>query len=261
MATLSPFCIPYFFRVLARRQVRSRSSLRHRSNVVMWPHNLFYTGEQNKDELEPSEASRSPLDLAISAVWAHQLLHLREEWPGVWWEPDCTGERRKGGREPHLLQEDERARAASAAQSCQALAWVEQPASQWLSCCLQKSVSILDVLDAFFTYKTQSQATGNTCGINTRWNGSIVQRLPALFMLGNCWKCFTTSSFSLNCKGKQHICMHKEEKEKSWDTCVSGRFYKTFIKAGSPTVRIPLLSLHPAVPQSAAPSKTTATLA
>lgn len=63
--------------------------------------------------------------------------------------------------------------------------------------------------------------------------------------------------------------MHKEEKEKSRDTCVSGRFYKTLIKAWSPTAQIPLLSFHSAVLQTTTalqnrdttPSKTTATLA
>lgn len=75
------------------------------------------------------------------------------------------GRKEKGGREPRLLQKDERARAAGTAQSCRTLAWVEQPASQWLSCGLQKSVSILAILDAFFTYEAQSEATENTCGI------------------------------------------------------------------------------------------------
>lgn len=129
-------------------------------------------------------------------------------------------------------------------------------------------MSILAILDAFCTYKAQSEAIGNMCGINTRWTGSVVQRLSALFMLGNYWKCFTTSSSSLNHKDKQSVLMHKEEKEKSWDTCVSGRFYKVLIKAGPPTAWILPLSLQPAMPQSTmasqnrdtALSKTKATL-
>ena len=50
-----------------------------------------------------------------------------------------------------------------------------------------------------------------------------------------CWGTAGSASqlvASLKLQGKQCICMHKEEKEKSRDTCVSGRFYKTLIKAG-----------------------------
>lgn len=46
-----------------------------------------------------------------------------------------------------------------------------------------------------------------------------------LFKSGNSWKCSTTRSFSLNCKGKQHICMNKERKEKAGGTCMRDRFY------------------------------------
>lgn len=120
------------------------------------------------------------------------------------------GERRKGGQRATLA-----AGQVSESHICQAPAWVEQPASQWLSCCLQKLMSILAMLDAFCTYKAQSEATGNICRINTRGTASVVQRLSALFMLGNCWKYFTTSSSSINHKDKQSIFMHKEEKEKS----------------------------------------------
>lgn len=78
------------------------------------------------------------------------------------------GREEKGDGEPPLLQKDKRVRAAGAAQSCRSLAWVEQTATQQLSCCFHRSVSVLAILDAFFTYKAQTEATGNTRGIKTR---------------------------------------------------------------------------------------------
>lgn len=59
--------------------------------------------------------------------------------------------------------------------------WPQQPASQVLSRCLQKSGFISVTPDAFFTHDAQPEATGNTTGINTRQNGSVAQRLATLF--------------------------------------------------------------------------------
>lgn len=108
MATLSPFCIPYFFRVLARRQVRSRSSLRHRNNIVMRQHSPFFAGEQKKDELGPSEASRSPCGPCRLSSIGHAsfcILKKGDLGCGESQNASAIGERRKGGWRDTLAAE------------------------------------------------------------------------------------------------------------------------------------------------------------
>lgn len=78
-------------------------------------------------------------------------------------------ERRKKGRVALAAEGQERELQALS----RAVLWPQKPARQVLSCTnqnsvIQKSGFIPATPDAFFTHEAQSEATGNTSGINRR---------------------------------------------------------------------------------------------
>lgn len=74
---------------------------RHRSNIVRWLHR---TKKKKRMDLNQTRHYDS---LWTSSPWqynAHQFLHLKEEQPRVWSEPDCSchWEKKKSGAESHI---------------------------------------------------------------------------------------------------------------------------------------------------------------